>query len=115
MKARHSCLRDMWDEWYGTGSFDDGKGGIQKRESTLGKAWRRHLDQQQFSRTRRIIAGIDAYADSNGIAAFDACDELNQIFIDCKNSVGKTVQAFQQRGILEKGKPRGRKKKDVTQ
>ena len=61
----------MWDKWYGTGSFDDGKCGIQKREDNLGKSWRRHLDQQQFSRTRRIIAGINQYADSNSIMAFD--------------------------------------------
>ena len=40
--------------------------------------------------------------------------ELSDVFVEMKYSAGKMVVAFQERGLLPKGKPRGRKSSGST-
>ena len=35
----HKCIRDLFDEWYGTGKYPDAQGGIDGRNKS-GKKWR---------------------------------------------------------------------------
>jgi Transcriptional activator of glycolytic enzymes len=49
MSKKHKTLEDMWDEWNGTGRFEDNFGGIKGRNKKCGSKWRKHLEVQHYS------------------------------------------------------------------
>ena len=117
MKIKHATLRDMHDEWFGVGSFLDKHGGVEGRERHFGKhkaKWRRHLDNQHFSRTKRLVQAIVEYATSNDVSKEQACDELETHYQNSKRSLLNTVKTLQGLGLIQKQKDRGRRSKQES-
>ena len=72
LTIKHSTLRNMHAEWFGTDPYQDKYGGVEGREVLFGKdkaKWRRHLDNQHFSHTKRLVHAIVEYAKANKITA----------------------------------------------
>jgi hypothetical protein len=42
MRPKHENLQSLYNEWYGLGEFDDGRGGITGRDQLFGREWRLH-------------------------------------------------------------------------
>jgi hypothetical protein len=49
MSKKLKTLEDMWDEWNGTGRFEDNFGGINGRNKKYGSKRRKHLEVQHYS------------------------------------------------------------------
>ena len=112
--VKHSCLKEMYDEWYGLGNFFDTYGGVEGREVLFGKhkaKWRRHLDNNHFSRTARLVKAVVAFAQSRNISHYQACEQLDPHYQESKQSLTKTVQRLQDLNLLVRKKNRGQKGK----
>lgn len=111
MKPKHKSLLDLWCEWHGEAPFYDKHGGVVGRDEKFGTKWRKGMNPQQYSRTKRVVDGIMQKAKMEGKTCASAAVELDVLFQDEKCSVGKMVEAMKEAGLLEKKKPRGRKRK----
>lgn len=112
MKPKHMSLHDLYDEWYGLGIYDDGLGGVAGREQRYDKRWRKHLENNHFSRTKAIVAAIEAFAKEKNCSASDACSYLQEAYNSKNNSVGNFRTHCQNMGLIPKGKQRGRQAKE---
>jgi len=111
MVSRHKTLADLYEEWYGVGRYHDEYGGIKGRDATFGAKWRKHLNAQHYSRTKRVVEAIDTHSEK-----FDSVETAIGFLEDlyqttCKQSVSLMVTACQEKGLLAKKKPRGGNKK----
>jgi hypothetical protein len=111
MKPKHLILLELVHEWYGTGDWYDGYGGIQGRNSRKDlKGWRAQccINQMHYSRTERTVKAINEYATQNGIDKYQAALALQEIYQECKCSVSNFVTWAQSENLLAKKKARGR-------
>ena len=110
MVKKHTTLDDMWDEWHGTGKFADDIGGIQGRNKHFGAKWRKHLEGQQYSRTKLIVEAIAKYAEINKLSTREACAVMNAWYTSAPIalSITKMKQLCIDKGLLKKGKQRGK-------
>jgi hypothetical protein len=105
-------LQGLWDEWHGLGKFE-GKpreGGFESLELEFKAKWRRHLDVQHFSRTKRVVAGIKAYIEREGVAEDIAIATLDSVYKDDASSVANMVVWMQDMGLLKRSVARGKQK-----
>jgi hypothetical protein len=113
MLPKQKDLQGLWDEWHGLRKFE-GKpreGGIESIELEYKAKWRRHLDVQHFSRTKRLIAGIKAYIEREGVAEDIAIAALNSIYKDDSSSVANIMVVWvQDMGLLKRSVVRGKQK-----
>ena len=117
MVPKHHNLRGIWDEWHGLGSFEGVpmEGGLEAMEATFKSKWRKHLDGQHFSRTRRVVLGIREYTASEGVDKATAIEALEAIFKESGRSVANMVVKLQELGHLKKKAKRGRHQTTATQ
>jgi len=111
MEPRHKQLTDLWNEWHGLDRFCDGYGGIKGRDKKYKAKWRKHLDNQHYSRTKRCVLGIETYAAQHKIKEEEALVVLQDVCVEEKFSVANLVRRFQQDGYLSKQSSRGKSKK----
>lgn len=118
LTAKHQSLFDLWDEWHGVGKYQDDYGGIEGRNKQFGKRWRSHFDASHYSRNKRIVEGIEAYAQKtigtgaeNEKTTGDVLAEWDPLYQAAKCSVASLVTALQRDGKLTKMKQRGSSKK----
>lgn len=108
MRPKHQTLTDLYAEWMGTGDFMDEFGGIEGRNQKFGARWRKHLAPYIYSRTERTVKGIRAFAEEKRIDVYDACEQLQEQYKQCKCSCANMVSYFTTIGLLAKKKPRGK-------
>jgi Centromere DNA-binding protein complex CBF3 subunit, domain 2/Transcriptional activator of glycolytic enzymes len=114
MMPKHQSLSDLWDEWYGLGKFTNSLGGFDERERKFGTKWRKKnkaIDAIQFSRTKRIIEAIKRHSEASVVSTAETIAQLEEAFLECKSSVGLFVDLLQQRGMLKKMAPRGKRQR----
>ena len=110
LTPRHKLLADMWDEWFGFNRFNDGFGGVHGRDKKYKAKWRKHIDSQHHSRTKRCILGTQECAREHQMNEQEALAELQSMCEEEKNSVANLVQRFQHDGLLSKKSSRGKSK-----
>ena len=111
LRAKHSCLIDVWNEWFGYGEFADDHGGVAGRNAKFGKKWKREapcLDHSQFSRTQRVIAAISSQSVVRNVQPEDVIEEWEILYERCNKSLGLFVRGLQQLHYIPKQKTRGR-------
>jgi hypothetical protein len=108
MKAKHQRLLSLWEEYHGEGEFHDELGGIKGREDQWKSHWRVHLDDQQISRTKRVIGGINNYVERKNLLLGDGIAQLEEVYTANKFSVYKMCKWFKNNKILNKKAARGR-------
>lgn len=114
MRVKHDTLLNVYSEWKGLGAFEDEYGGIAGRDALFkkqGASWRQHLNGMHYSRTKRTVEAIEAFAEQENISPAQACTLLQTAFEASKCSVGNFVKHCQGIGLLSKKQARGRKKK----
>ena len=112
MIVKHKSLRSVWDEWYGVGEHQDVYGGVNGRESRFGARWRKNLvHSQHFSRVKRVIAGIEAYAESKSVHESIAVEALEATFKELNFSLYNFFCFLQKEGYIVKCARRGKKSK----
>ncbi|CAB9531484.1 unknown protein [Seminavis robusta] len=114
LRPKHQTLSELYNEWTGIGSnHQDALGGVEGRETHWKNKWQKHWSKAQtahFSRTAGVVSGIRAYAKEQNLDPIDACAILQDEYKECKMSVGNMKVWFQNQGLVEKGKSRGRSK-----
>lgn len=117
MAKKHKTLEDMWDEWNGTGRFADDDGGIKGRNKKYGAKWRKHLEVQQYSRTKCIIQAVLNYADNHRVEVGEALSVMNKWYVEApvSASLTKMKQLCVDKELLKKGKVRGKQCKRQQQ
>ena len=110
MVKKHKSLSDMWDEWHGAGQFTDAVGGIKGRNKQFGAKWRRHLEVQHYSRTKLVVLAISNFANANKLKIEEACAIMDEWYVQppVSLSLTKMKQLCIDKGILSKGKQRGK-------
>ena len=118
LKPKHQTLRSLYNEWYGLGEFSTsfgGRGGIDGLEREQGASWRKHIKSHTFSRLKRIVTTIDQLKEASGGTAAEklevALRVLEPVFQESKRSTATMVVKLQSGGYLQKGNPRGIKRK----
>jgi hypothetical protein len=117
MKPKHVSLLDLVHEWFGTGDYYDGYGGIHGRNSnkSLLKDWMKVccINQMQYSRTKRTVEAVSEYARLNNIDVYQSAERLQLSYTACKHSVANFVNWAQgdEVNLLAKKKARGRAKR----
>jgi len=107
---QHKSLYDLWDEWHGLGSFYDIHGGPAGRDATSGTKWRKHLDGQHYSRTKRIVVAIKCYYEQNRLKMEEGITQLDEWYQSTNRSVAKFVCECQCKGLLGTKNSQGRTK-----
>jgi len=110
LTARHKSLYDLWDEWHGIGSFYDVHGGPAGRDATSGTKWRKHLDGQHCSRTKRVVVAIKCCCEQNRLKMEEGITQLDESCRSTIRSVAKFVRECQCKGLLGKKNSRGQTK-----
>ena len=115
MVVKHKCLLDLYCEWYGLGEYTDYYGGIQGREDRFGPKWcRGRVNPQHFSRTKRIIYAIKAYAQEGNMSEQDAVGFLEEDFtMNCSCSLQAFVKLMKEKGLIAERAPRYKKSKEA--
>lgn len=111
MKPKHLYLLELVHEWYGTGDWYDGYGGIQGRNGNKNlKGWRTQccINQMHYSRTERTVKAVNEYANRNSIDKYQAAVALQESYERCKCSVANFVTWAQSEQLLEKKRARGK-------
>ena len=114
MRPKHGSLHSLWDEWHGLNDFEDQFGGVKGREKKYGSKWRNKgmVNPQHFSRTKRVIAGIIAFAEREHIRQREAVARLDDLFCNtCKCSLAKMVEELKSMELIDERAPRFKKKK----
>jgi len=106
MTHKHKSLVDMWNEWHGLWQYEDKFGGISGHNKLYGRKWRSHLNDQQYSRTSRIIKAIEKHSESEG-----SIEEMDVWWKDSKCSLSNFVEELQITGLIPRKAARGAKKK----
>lgn len=114
LRPRHVRLQNLWEEWWGVGRYHCELGGVDGRNKRWKAHWRLHLDNQQVSRTGRVILGIQNYAERESASIEDAIDNLEETFSNNKFSVHKMAEFFKAQQLLSTKGKRGRKKQDSS-
>jgi hypothetical protein len=109
LTPKHTCLSDLWDEWYGLGKYTAVAGGIDSLETKFKATWRRHLEGNQFSRTKRLVKAIADMSKSTGKPVEQVLEEQNEDFLQQQCSVGLLVEYWKRSNYIKKNAPRGRK------
>ena len=111
MIVKHKSLKSVWEEWYGFGEHKDVYGGIQGRENRFGSKWRRNLvHSQHFSRVKRVITGIEAYAKTQSVHESVAVETLETTFEKLNFSLYNFFCFLQEEGYIVKCARRGKSK-----
>ena len=110
MVKKHLSLDDMWSEWHGIGQFSDDVGGIHGQNKLFGPKWRKHLDNQRYSRTKFVVTAISNYANSNKLKTEEAIAVMEAWWKEppVLMSLTKMKSLCASKGLLKKGKMRGR-------
>jgi hypothetical protein len=101
LKAQHQPLVSLWDEYKG-------------REERWKSYWRTHLDNQQNSRTRHLIEGINNYVGRENLLLGDAIAHLEEFYTSNKYSVYKMCEWLKDDKLLNNKAAPGRKPKSNT-
>jgi Transcriptional activator of glycolytic enzymes len=101
----------LYEEWFGLGMHDDGKGGVAGRNKAFGSKWRKHLDRQHYSRTSRIIQAIEMVMANNHCTWQHAVAEIEPLWKDSNRSLSKMVLKLQEKGYIAMKQKRGTKRK----
>ena len=111
MVTKHATLKDLWDEWFGLDAYHDGFGGVIGRENRFGSEWRKKMvHSQHFSRTKRVISGIQSYAIQYGISDEAAIERLESTYEEFKCSLYNFFIFMQDNGHISKKARRGKSK-----
>jgi hypothetical protein len=106
---RHSCLQSLYNEWYGLGEFDDGKGGVPGRDQRSGPAWRRgKIHPKAYSRTKHVVKAVEQLALSNGISHEAAIQQIQPLISEASGSLSGMVRRLEENGYITRGKSRKR-------
>jgi len=108
MVSKHWFLEELVEEWYGKGCFEDEFGGIEGREKAFKGKWRKKVPGAHFSRTRRVVVGLEKYAADNGVDISAAARHFQGKYEEMSHSVANLVTFFQSECLLPRKKPRGR-------
>ena len=111
MRINYNSLSDVYNQWYGLEEFKDDFGGMDGRNKMFQSKWRSHLNAMQYSRVKRTVEAIEAFAGQSNITPTEACDALSAAFDASRKSPGNFVKYCQQHNLLPKQKDRGRKRK----
>lgn len=114
MHPKHSSLVNLYDEWVGQDKFEDAYGGIEGRDKRFKSHWRKHLNVNHYSKTKRVVQGIRALARRENVPTTQACIALQPKYVDCKYSVANFVRWLQSNGLCAKMKTRGRHTKTLN-
>jgi Transcriptional activator of glycolytic enzymes len=114
LTPKHSCLSDLWDEWYGLGKYTQVPGGINWLETKYKNKWRAHIDGNLVSRTKRLIKAMSEMSSATRPVE-EVIAERSQDFLDCHCSVGVLVEHWKTMNYITKKAPRGRKSKQAIQ
>ena len=106
LTPRHKTLYDLWDEWHGQGYYYDPEGGPDGRDKEHGSKWRKHIDGQHYSRTKRVVAAIKCYCERNRLKVNEGIAHLDECYQSTNRSVANLVRDLQKKGLLEKKKTR---------
>lgn len=105
LRAKHASLKDLCDEWNGLEKFEDPHGGFEGRETRIGSHWRKHLvSNHQFSRTKRVVAGIRRQATESDISECEAVATCEEEFKRCDFGVEAMTKSVQTGGVIPKQK-----------
>ena len=116
MVTKHASLQDVWDEWFGLGAYHDGFGGVIGRENRFGRAWRKNMvHSQHFSRTKRVISGIQSYAIEYGINEQAAIERLESTYKEFNCSLYNFFIFMQDNGHISKKARRGKSKSNSNE
>jgi hypothetical protein len=120
LALKHFTLHGVYDEWYGLGRFLDKPvlGGIAALESVYKASWRRHFkgpEVKHFSRLKICIAGITNLQQRSGKDVTSVLDDLNEVYVvEAKFSVSKMAKKFQDMGLVDTKKARGKPKSAIA-
>ena len=88
--------------------FNDGTGGIKGRDSKYGPQWRKHINSQHYSRTKRVAMALEKRARDTNTHISQVCLEFQGLCEAKKCSVSNLVTEFQAMGLIEKKGARGK-------
>ena len=108
MKPRHDHFGDIIDEWYGTGNYSDELGGIEGRDKLHKSSWRKHIDYNHYSRTKRIVMGFKKHLATVDCSKEDGIDYFQQLYVASNKSICNMVSKLQDMDLIPKRKKRGR-------
>jgi Transcriptional activator of glycolytic enzymes len=109
MKTKHRYLKSMYNEWFGLGEFDVGMGGVHGRNQIHGAKWRRHINDTQYSRTKRVVQAIQKLAKDSGMSDEEAVEHFQPLYEESKTGLCKMNENLVKLGLLKQGKSRKRK------
>ncbi|CAB9524640.1 hypothetical protein SEMRO_1563_G282670.1 [Seminavis robusta] len=113
LQVRHSCLQDIWDEWFGLGRFADSFGGIAGCNQLHKNKWRLHLKGDLYSCNKRLIEGVQHQMKVQKCQPESILAEWDVLFKNMNCSVGNLVKSLQHQKLLKVGKPRGASKQAI--
>jgi hypothetical protein len=115
-KPHYASLNELYNEFYGLGEFQDKPvpGGLAKLEECFKTKWRQGFSggqKKEWSRLTTTIRGINVHIEELGGDIEKAIDNLDIVFQDkegANRTISKMVAHMQERGMLTKGRARGR-------
>lgn len=113
-ESQHHTLNGLWDEWHGTGNYQDQPiaGGVAALEEKYGSKWRKNKRnmQQRVSRQGRICLGIRKKADAESKSVDSVCNEWNQKYaLEFNKNMRRFVQYLQEENLVPVQARRGRR------
>lgn len=109
MMLKHPNLGSLWNEWHGTGQFEqDTYGGVAGRDSSYGPKWRKHINGTLYSRTSRLVQAIQADASDRLVPPEEVIAEWDPMFTESRYSVHTMVKKLQAQGKIPKLGARGK-------
>lgn len=115
MKTKHRDLNSMYNEWFGLGVYDDGKGGVHGRDQIDGAKWREHVNLTHYYRTKRVIFAIQKMAKDEGISDQRAMEQLQPLWEESNTGLCKMTKSLMKRGLLKEGTSRKRKVSQISE
>lgn len=110
LRLRHQSLLSLYNEWYGLGEFDDGKGGIPGRDRRFGCKWRTgQIHCKKYSRLKQVVETVDQLALARGITPREAINHLEPLFKEAKGTLSGMLKRLEANGYRTKGNSRKRR------
>jgi hypothetical protein len=117
LASYHDSVKDLWDEWHGTGNYTDipCPGGFEQLERTVGSQWRRSYNTAaniRFSKLQRIVKAVKqrvARDDPHNLATVIA--EYDVLWADANANPSNMVKDLQECGDISR---KARKKKSAV-